>query len=340
MDLGNVTREEVLACYRMFLKREPESEQVILQKMVAEPDLWGMISHFFTCEEALRWQVTAASGYIDQHQSSLGVDVHISPANAEEMIRRTESVWSRFGREDAYFSVLTNQQYKSELITEADIIEFYQSGATGVAFFKSVLLRNGIVFNPDWCVADLGCGVGRIGEHLAKICSHYIGIDLSVPHLRIAEDLFASRGIENATFMRLNDFIESRTRFDVFYSILVLQHNPPPIMYKLLDELLSRLNEGGVAYFQLPCFLFNYSFDVETYLANGSAVGGMEMHALPQKYIFELFEKHGITLIEVTPNAGIGPIGISYSFLAMKRARDESSQKAAEPAAIGVPEPR
>jgi hypothetical protein len=46
----------------------------------------------------------------------------------------------------------------------------------------------------------------------------------------------------------------------------------------------------------------------------------MEMHALPQKYVFELFQKHGVTPIEVMPSDCIGPIGFSFSFLGRKAA--------------------
>ena len=48
--------------------------------------------------------------------------------------------------------------------------------------------------------------------------------------------------------------IEGLPKADVIYSVIVLQHNPPPIMAIIVRQFMKGLNPGGVAYFQLPTY--------------------------------------------------------------------------------------
>ena len=57
----------------------------------------------------------------------------------------------------------------------------------------------------------------------------------------------------------------------------------------------------------------------------------MEMHALPQKYVFEALYRNGLRPIEVCPFPVIGPIGISYLFLAHKT---ENTPPSSEPSPV------
>ena len=92
-------------------------------------------------------------------------------------------------------------------------------------------------------------------------------------------------------------------------------------MYQLLRLFLDKLKPGGYAFFQLPCHIYDYSFDADRYLAGEGKYQAMEMHALPQKYVFEAMYRHGLQPIEIWPFPVIGPIGISYVFLARKNGR-------------------
>ncbi len=145
----------------------------------------------------------------------------------------------------------------------------------------------------------------------------------SETHLDVARDRFKRKNINNTELTRLMDLLHAPREFDILYSILVLQHNPPPVMYWLLDSFLSNLNPDGYAFFQVPCYLDNYDFDAGAYLAGDGRLNSMEMHALPQNYVFKLLAKHGMTPIELLPNPRIGPIGFSFSFLAGKASRPQ-----------------
>jgi hypothetical protein len=37
--------------------------------------------------------------------------------------------------------------------------------------------------------------------------------------------------------------------FDFFYSVIVLQHNPPPVIVHMLKTVFAQLNPGGIGYF-------------------------------------------------------------------------------------------
>jgi hypothetical protein len=101
--------------------------------------------------------------------------------------------------------------------------------------------------------------------------------------------------IENVSLQRLSNLseLESITGIDVFYSTFVLQHNPPPVMHAMLDEILPNLNPGAFAFFQVPVYGDGYSFTIDDYMAGLGDVGrhGIEMHVLPQGYLFSLFGK-------------------------------------------------
>ena len=84
---------------------------------------------------------------------------------------------------------------------------------------------------------------------------------------------------------------------DFFYSLLVLQHNPPPIMAHVLNVALGRLSPGGLCLFQLDTYCENYRFEVGAYLASPQA--GMEMHMLPQPYVHAILRRNDIELIEM-----------------------------------------
>ncbi len=313
-----VTRQEVLACYRQFLKREPESDEAVAGHMASQEDLWNMVKDFDESYEAARWAVMTAGGVINHEQSALDVDVHTNGPQMDALVAHVEEVWSRYGREDAYYSVLTDDRFRAEHIDDAGIEDFYRSGGDDLSFLRWMFRRNSLELNPSWRVLDLGCGAGRVGEHFAPAFAHYIGVDISAAHLDLAANRFSRQGASNVTLLHLSEFIGSDLTYDLFYSNLVLQHNPPPISYRLLDRVFSGLTVGGCVFFQIPCYLYEYRFNLNDYLAGKGQQEDMEMHALPQKYVFELMLKHGISPIEVTLNPNIGPIGFSYSFLGRK----------------------
>jgi SAM-dependent methyltransferase len=312
------SRRDVIACYHTFLGRPPESEAVVDHALADRPGLWAVIRRFSTCPEALRRQEQEAARRYSQEQDGRGIEFTASPAKMAQLTGHIEQVWSHYGRTDAYYSVLTHPAYLMERITGAGIDSFYATGAETVGQFERVRQRNDVAPDPSASILELGCGVGRLGEAFRRLYQTYIGVDISAEHLQIARERFRFRNLDHVQLYDLRKFLQGDTTYDIFYSFLVLQHNPPPIIYNLLDTCLGRLNAGGYAYFQAPCFLYDYSFSIDDYLAGRGRKDEMEMHALPQHLIFGLLRKHGLVPIEVTPDPHIGTIGFSYTFFAHK----------------------
>ena len=53
--------------------------------------------------------------------------------------------------------------------------------------------------------------------------------------------------------------------YDVFFSTIVLQHNPPPLIAYILRQVLTQLNAGGVAFFKVQTYGLGYSLLVFAY---------------------------------------------------------------------------
>lgn len=312
------TAGDVHACYETFLGRGPENLETIAHHLDGAPTVWDLIQRFYGSSEAVRRRTTLACVTIDTEQDGRECEVFAAPDELARLTDHISEVWSRYGREEAYYSVLTNPKYLSETLGTAEIEEFYNTGQLEVTGFETALLRNAIPLDADWTVLEFGCGVGRIAEPFAQRCRAYIGVDISAGHLALGRIRLRDRAIDNAALIPLGQFLSTPPRYDVFFSVIVLQHNPPPIIHQLLDHALASLNPGGLAYFQVPCHLYDYRFSVDRYLEGEGRHEHMEMHALPQRHIFALLAKHGLTPIEITPNGRIGDIGFSYGFLARK----------------------
>lgn len=312
------TLADVAQCYRVLLGREMESREVGAQHLSNAPDLWSLIGRFARSPETALQKVFTASRYIQATQDASSINLALTDIQRTELARHIEDVWRRYGREDPYFSVLTHPSYRSHAITPAALEHFYRTGAIELEAFHTVCRRNGVEVTSDWTVCELGCGVARVGVAFAREFKAYRGVDISTEHLILARERLDAQGFSSARLQLLPDFLEDGTSFDLFYSALVLQHNPPPVIHQLLDTSLAKLNPGGYAYFQVPCYLSGYSYDTGAYLAGEGRKDEMELHALPQGRVFALLAKHGLTPIEVVPDGSIGPIGFSYAFFARK----------------------
>jgi FkbM family methyltransferase len=311
-------REDVRACYQIFLDREPETEDVLDSHLVEKPEVWQLARRFADSDEVARRFMDLGCLTILREQDTRNIEVDAPKDITKQLLDHVETVWSRYGKEEAYYSVLSHPEYLGERMGVADIEAFYATGGYHADIFLNICKRNGVEPDPNWKLLEFGCGVGRIGEHFAKQFSKYIGVDISAEHLQIARSRFDSQSIKNYDLQLLGQFLGSKTGFDVFFSFIVLQHNPPPVIRWLLDECLARLNSGGYVFFQVPCYLYDYKFDIVDYMSSADQRDQMEMHPLPQRYVFEVFAKHGVVPIEVVPFPAIGPIGFSYSFFARK----------------------
>jgi SAM-dependent methyltransferase len=81
------------------------------------------------------------------------------------------------------------------------------------------------------------------------------GYDISQEHLQIAKEYIDSKysNILLSQLKKVKD-IENLPKVDFIYSVLVLQHNPPPIIRFIIQQFIQALNPKGVALFQVPMY--------------------------------------------------------------------------------------
>ena len=148
---------------------------------------------------------------------------------------------------------------------------------------------------------------------------HVIAFDISQGNLNLAREHLSQSGIKNVDLVLLRDLadIEQTSNFDFFYSIIVLQHNPPPVIAKFLRIIMANLNSGGAFLFQLPTHVHKYKFSAEAYLRSNPVGNSFEMHALPMHIALEIIQEAGGSLKEALADGWTGLYG-SHTFFGVK----------------------
>lgn len=154
--------------------------------------------------------------------------------------------WGRHGREDPYYAVLTDEQYRALNIDADARARFFASGAEEVADTLATLRR---VLRPDFTprrALDFGCGVGRLTLPLARACGEVVGVDISEAMLDEARRNAAAEGVTNAEFVLSDpDLTRVRGPLDFVHAFIVFQHVPPALGFRVLDAMLARLAPDG-----------------------------------------------------------------------------------------------
>ena len=307
------------ACYRALLGREPENEQVVEERAAAGLSPEAMMQSFINSDEFRKHtSEQAIHDYLmlNNTYDHLDIEVDVPPQILSKMFDRIRGEWAALGETEPYWSVLTSDAFRSENI-QKHLDDFFQSGQTNINWMQNIAKRNGVKLGKHQTCFELGCGVGRLTLPLSEVFDHVTAYDISPGNLRECEALIKAKGRENITTRLMTDIEDIRQApgFDVLFSIIVLQHNPPPVQKFILDVLLDKINPGGVAYFQIPTFIPDYSFSVAAYLDDTARE--MEMHAVPMHQVLELLRAKGFELREVLQDQFTGMPG-SHSFLAVK----------------------
>ncbi len=301
-DGSRVTDEDVTWAYRIALGREPESAAIVAEQRRGAPTLLDLRRNIFNSVEFLHGIGRTIVAQIPPTFHAATAPDIASPDRAdlrERMFRHIAGSWSHYGETEAHWSVLTFDRYREETLKE-NLDEFHRSGATLVQSFQRALARNGLAVPRGGTCIELGCGVGRITRWLAPLFGKVIALDVSPGHLALARE-YVGRHAGNVEFRQLRgieDFA-ALPPADAFYTFLVLQHNPPPVIEAILDRVFAGLAAKAVAFVHLPTFIPDYHFDAEAYLAEREDRLDMEMHMLPQKDVFRLAARHGMQLFEV-----------------------------------------
>ena len=312
-----ISREEVRWAYRMFLGREPETPEAV-EGFLDATDLDDLRRRFMASGEFLSKQKgrPEVGRYLDS--TDIDVQVDCSPSDLRRMLDGISKEWVGFGERDPHWSVIVDDDFLMRNIDENED-RFYQSGRADIGWVLSTIRRN----RPNASfrnALDFGCGVGRLTLALAEHAEKATGIDISPPHLVWARKRAAETEIDNTHFKSISSIedVEAERGFDLIISLIVLQHNPPPIMAKLFRALLQALSVGGIAVIQMPTYISGQSFSVDRYFSMKQA--SMEMNFLPQPAIFDIIESSGCRVLEVREDGTMGAFpGLSHIFVVERR---------------------
>ncbi len=280
----NLTHLSILWAYRLFLDREPENQKVITEKLkrLTVTDTQSLRREFMESEEFKRQNAPNFTTTLAGDEPPMRVENVFDEALLQVLFKHIQDTWSHFGETEPHWSVLASEQFLQSKINETKDI-FYNSGQVNVIQLFKTLERNGLDYTNFKSCLEYGCGLGRVTRWLSPKFETVFGYDISKAHLESAEHYLKTQGIHNVTLHHIREVkdLENLPKVDLIYSVIVLQHNPPPIISLIIKEIVKALNPGGVAYFQVPTYRIGYSFCLEEYLNDEAIRRDMEMHILP-----------------------------------------------------------
>lgn len=99
----------------------------------------------------------------------------------------------------------------------------------------------------DYNVLEIGCGIGRIGKEISKICCHWTGLDASTKMISFAKDYLKDH--HNVTLKESSGYdlhsIPNNSQ-DVVYCIVVFMHLDEWERFNYIKESYRVLKKGGV----------------------------------------------------------------------------------------------
>lgn len=293
----------IKAAYRVFFERDVDEKALRRWTglLNAADDPAEFFQEFAGSEEFRQRSFAKLWRTRDSHYRLDNV-TDVSPDILARLFEKTSQYWRNAGGDpsEIYFSVVSAPNLR-EALSEDRRLGFLGSGKAFFDFAKGIFEQFGQTPLSEASCLDFGCGVGRMAVHAARLFDTVVPVDFSQGHideLKRNVDLVAASAKRKITPVVLSDVtdVETLPKVDYCFSYIVLQHNTPPIMAYMLQNLLRSLKPGGVALIHIPVHHPFYRFDAETYLANPNAGRGMEMHMLPRENIREIAEAEGCPL--------------------------------------------
>jgi SAM-dependent methyltransferase len=317
-----MNREAVIWGYRLFLDREPEGENVIWEKMTGAKNSKELRRDFMQSNEFRMNNPPYASKTLCGDEPRMNIEEVSSDVELQVLFEHIQDAWQHLGKTEPYWSVLSAEKFlQANIQGTATIAEFYETGKYDVNRILKTLERNQIDHTLFKSCLEYGCGLGRVTRWLAEVFDVVYGYDISQEHLQIAHKYIDSK-CPNVLLRQLNKVkdIENLPRVDFLYSVIVLQHNPPPVIRFIIKHFIKALNPKGIALFQVPTYRMGYEFSYQKYLAEEGKKRDMEMHLLPQSQVFEAIRQEGGRLIEIIEDGltGLRYKEMSNTFLVQK----------------------
>lgn len=164
-------------------------------------------------------------------------------------MRSHQEYWDHHAAADPLWTVLA---FPDKSGGRWPLQEFMKTGEREIALLFQRVAELGLP-PPRRRALDFGCGVGRLTQALARRVERVLGADISPVMIDLARRLnrYPDRAEYVCTAHAGLDTLADAS-FDLIYSNIVLQHVPPDMSVRYLDECFRLLQARGLLIFQLP----------------------------------------------------------------------------------------
>jgi methylase of polypeptide subunit release factors len=294
----------VTDAYRLLLGRDADPKGLahyvgLIEK--GEMDIDGLrLSFLASAEFAAHNGPTAALSSFESllRQPPQEIEHEVDPETLTRLANRVREQWTALGEAEPHWSVLTDEAFRQRRLTDQALKLFYDSGSREADLLETFEARAGTRAARGVCV-ELGCGVGRITRYLAERFERVLAVDISPGNLALCRSYMDEQGVDNVETVQVSGLedLADLPDHDLFFSIIVLQHNPPPIQKAMLQSILPK---SGAALFQIPASLPHYRFRAAEHLTASQVE--MDMHALPQGVVLTEMKRAGLNVLGLSPD--------------------------------------
>ncbi|MEJ2863350.1 class I SAM-dependent methyltransferase [Actinomycetospora flava] len=222
-------------------------------------------------------------------------------------IDEVSRTWTRLGREDPLWAVLTDKDKEGGGWAPAD---FLATGATEIATLLARLGELGADPARGRAV-DFGCGAGRLSHGLATAgFGEVIGLDISPTMLEKAREIVEAPACDFRLATGPDLAVVEPGSADLVYTCRVLQHMPSELAHRYVRAFYRIAKPGGLVVFQLPT--------APRWNAAGVALRvlprpvlrrlrrGMEMHGTTEADVRALVRSAGGEVLAADPDTSAG----------------------------------
>lgn len=314
-DDAPLTSAEAVAAYRLMFGRWPESDELV-SRILSESGLTlEVLGQRMLMSQECGHRLALVRGGSSEYFLN-EVETQVSSEELEEMFDYVAGQWAALGESDPYWSVLTNEAFRGQVLDEATHDEFYASGSAWLDSVVEVLSCRGLVMGPS--VLDFGCGTGRLSIAMSRAGLKVHAVDVSPGNLAIAErEASRQRADFHGHLLSHPSDINSLPEVDAVVSLITFQHNPPPLQRYLLKELLGRLAPAGVFIGQFFVWDEGYGWKLDDWRQVRNSPGVMDMHCLPMHVILEELHRANLRPVELFSDGSTG-LGRSMTVIAKR----------------------
>lgn len=165
--------------------------------------------------------------------------------------RNSDKEWEEFGKKDPYYGVISADKFRIDKMDDKALEEFFKSGEDHINYLvEKTKIHLDSNFKPQTGM-DFGCGVGRCTFPMAQLCNSVVGVDISESMLAKAKKHAEKKSINNIKFISSDDGLSNISeKFDFIHSFIVFQHINPKRGEKIVESMIERMNDNGIAAIQ------------------------------------------------------------------------------------------